>query len=846
MSPTADKKIVFLESPRDSSLVSGGYRYNAEIGRRLESTGLGVLVDVDPTSLAASAPEAVQKDSDSVLVFDSLYMSQLDPPAWVTEVKSRVRLLLHYLPSLNPLLEEAAAAKIRKREQAWIDTADGVLTTSAHLAELVLEHFDVKAQIATPGVGACFRAVSSSREAGQGNGRAFVVSVGPITREKGQLDTARAMAASAGANPGRMHWLTLVGDETADPEYTEQIRSAAEGYELVFTGCLPSEGVANELSKADLFVSASVFESYGMAIAEAAATGTPVASYRVGEVDRWVKDGVNGYLIDPGFGESLTELVVRLFEDSTHLRDLHGQGQELFFPSWEFTFKRFLRGCHVAGGSGGTERDNGPSLYSSCDLPTRFGTFAVKVYRLISGEEAIVIAMGDLTTPEPPFVRVHSECFTGEILHSLKCDCRLQIEVAMQAVGERKRGAIVYLRQEGRGIGLGNKIRAYAEQSLGADTVEANERLGFPADMREFRAAAEILKLEGVECVQLNTNNPDKVTSLEAHGVKVVNVVPSRTLTNPHNIDYLLTKFHAMGHAGLLGALLHQDESNPGLSALGEPSLETSWSTGIVGTSRPEALAQLRPNETLLIVDLDGVIKLDTGIAEEACELLDRLRSKGYTVRFLTNDGINSRRSRCVESARDGMEMNPDELYTASYLTARYLEERAPGAILPLFGEQAGEEFQSFETSLTSPSAVVVGDYFPHYDYEILKAAYSALESGAELVAMHKKRTWPTEGKRVIDIGFWVAGLEYCAGRPATVIGKPGAFAYEVVMADTGFTASQTVMISDEDDPDLLGARQLGLHTVCFQGVSPTATAAAESYRDIAMLFGLESARAGR
>ncbi len=837
--------ILFLEAPADSSLVSGGYRYNREIGRRLCSTGLGELIDVDPTTLASDAPERVRAEPEAILVLDSLYLADLDLPDWVIEESSRVRLLLHYLPSQNPLLDAEDSKAMRAREERWIKTVGGVLTTSAHLAEVVLQLFGVTAEIATPGVGASFRTMTGSGDRTNLSDGARVVSVGPITREKGQLDTAQAMSVSARKNPARKHRLTLVGNEAADPEYTELVRRAAVGVELIFTGCLPSDGVAKELREADLFISASVFESYGMAIAEAAATGTPVVSYRVGEVDRWVRDGANGYLIDPGIGETLTELVVRLFEDDTHLRELHEQGQELFFPSWEFTFKRFLRGCRVEGELDGVVADDAPTFYSSCELPTRFGNFTVKVYRLPSGEEAIVIAMGELDSGTAPFVRVHSECFTGEILHSLKCDCRLQLEIAMQAIGERKRGAIVYLRQEGRGIGLGNKIRAYDEQSRGADTVEANERLGFPADMREFRAAAQILKLEGVTSVQLNTNNPDKVTSLEAHGVKVVDVVPSKTLANPHNVDYLLTKFRAMGHAGLAEASSDSDSSREEGSGGGLLSGSTPPDFGTVGTSRPKVLAQLDPTETLLIVDLDGVIKFSSGIPLEARELIDSLRAKGYSIRFLTNDGINSRRTRRAESAHDGMELIPEELYTVSYLTARYLREKQLTSILPLFGDPASEEFQDFSISRTQPSAVVVGDYFPHYQYDVLKDAYSALENGAELVAMHRKKTWPTGGKRVIDIGFWVAGLEYCAGRPATVIGKPGAFAYEVVMADAGFRPEQTVMISDEDDPDLQGAHRLGLHTVSFRGVSPTATASAESYRDLALLFGVEGIRAG-
>ncbi|MFT7662930.1 MAG: GTP cyclohydrolase II [Planctomycetota bacterium] len=827
--------IIFIQPPTDPGLISGGYRYNGEIGRRLESTGRGELADVSIEELAAAVPDCARAQTDAAIVFDSLYISLMAPPTWLEDCKSRTQVLLHYLPSLNPLLDASKRESMEARERDWIAAVGGVITTSSYLAVIVKDRFAVDASVAMPGVSGCFRnqSVETSKQA-----NASVISVGPVTREKGQLVIAQAMAASAELNPNLAHRLILVGDDCADAQYTEEVRRAAVGVEVVFTGCLSSEGVAQQMSAASIFVSASVFESYGMSIAEAAATGIPIVSYRVGEVAAWIQEGINGHLLEAGNDQSLIDLISNLFNDSGRLQRLLDHERKLFFPSWEFTFKRFLRSCRIASGTP-SELTEGPTFYSACDLPTRFGNYAVKVYRLDDGEEAIVISMGDLSSGGAPFVRVHSECFTGEILHSLKCDCRLQLEVAMQAIAERKRGAVVYQRQEGRGIGLGNKILAYAEQQKGADTVEANERLGFPADMREFRAAAEILKLEGVESVQLNTNNPDKVTSLEAHGVRVERVVPSRTLTNPHNVEYLQTKFQSMGHASLETSLRAQGTDANSGSANGAVAERMTRHGGIPGTSRPAALANLKPNETLLIVDLDGVIKLDSGISKEAVALIEQLRSVGYTVRFLTNDGINSRRTRCEESKRDGFVMNLEDVYTASYLTARYLSEHCSGAILPLFGSPAMEEFSDFEINTTSPRAVVVGDYFPHYDYEELKTAYSALQKGAELIAMHRKRSWPTDGKRVIDIGFWVAGLEYCAGKPATVIGKPAAFAYELVMADTGFGASQTVMISDEDDPDLQGAAELGLHTICFQGISPGATASAETYRDLAMLLGL-------
>src|SRR5262249_2607373 len=149
---------------------------------------------------------------------------------------------------------------------------------------------------------------------------------------------------------------------------------------------------------------------------------------------------------------------------------------------------------------------------------------------------------------EQVLARVHSECWTGETLGSLKCDCRDQLDRALDAIVARGRGVIVYLRQEGRGIGLGNKIRAYALQEQGADTVEANEQLGFAADLRSYELAATILSDLGVRSVALMTNNPDKVAGLEQAGVRVVERVPHWGETQEHNQDYLAVKRTKLGH----------------------------------------------------------------------------------------------------------------------------------------------------------------------------------------------------------------------------------------------------------------------------------------------------------
>lgn len=186
-------------------------------------------------------------------------------------------------------------------------------------------------------------------------------------------------------------------------------------------------------------------------------------------------------------------------------------------------------------------------LYAESELPTVHGTFRVRVY--YRGEEEIVaVTLGSLGAERPVFTRVHSECFTGEVLGSLKCDCREQLERALAEIAERQEGVLIYLRQEGRGIGLGNKIRAYALQSQGADTIEANHQLGFPTDLREFGGAALVLRDLGIRQIELNTNNPEKLRDLEGEGIEVSQRAPAHGSLTPHNHRYLETKKLALGH----------------------------------------------------------------------------------------------------------------------------------------------------------------------------------------------------------------------------------------------------------------------------------------------------------
>lgn len=182
-------------------------------------------------------------------------------------------------------------------------------------------------------------------------------------------------------------------------------------------------------------------------------------------------------------------------------------------------------------------------------LPLPMGSFQVIAYRsIIDPDEHVALVMGDITTPEPVLVRVHSQCVTGDVFGSLRCDCGVQLEESLKRIAEEGRGVVVYMRQEGRGIGLHNKLRAYALQDNGMDTVQANRALGFPADRRDYGIGMQILVDLGVREMRLLTNNPTKRAGLEGYGLKVVERVPIIIKPNPHNVRYLETKRTKLGH----------------------------------------------------------------------------------------------------------------------------------------------------------------------------------------------------------------------------------------------------------------------------------------------------------
>jgi 3,4-dihydroxy 2-butanone 4-phosphate synthase / GTP cyclohydrolase II len=182
-------------------------------------------------------------------------------------------------------------------------------------------------------------------------------------------------------------------------------------------------------------------------------------------------------------------------------------------------------------------------------LPTEHGEFRIVGYRsVIDPAEHIALVMGDITTPDPVLVRVHDQCLTGDVFGSQRCDCGEQMQLALNRIEKEGRGLFLYMRQEGRGIGLHNKLRAYALQDMGLDTVEANEALGFPADRRDYGIGMQILVDLGVRQMRLLTNNPVKRAGLEGYGLEVVERIPIVVDPNPHNIRYLETKRLKMGH----------------------------------------------------------------------------------------------------------------------------------------------------------------------------------------------------------------------------------------------------------------------------------------------------------
>ena len=189
---------------------------------------------------------------------------------------------------------------------------------------------------------------------------------------------------------------------------------------------------------------------------------------------------------------------------------------------------------------------------AEANFPSRFGHFRIFGFEGAYGpdvQECVVLRMGDITSAaEPPLVRIHSQCLTGDVFTSQRCDCRAQLEFSLRKIAKEPAGVVLYLPQEGRGIGLINKLKAYELQDQGLDTVEANRRLGFAADSRDYTFAAKSLKALGIRAVRLLSNNPDKIRQLEQAGIRVVKRIPCRPPTSHHSRAYMHTKRIKLGH----------------------------------------------------------------------------------------------------------------------------------------------------------------------------------------------------------------------------------------------------------------------------------------------------------
>jgi GTP cyclohydrolase II len=193
----------------------------------------------------------------------------------------------------------------------------------------------------------------------------------------------------------------------------------------------------------------------------------------------------------------------------------------------------------------------GLTKVAEADFPTEFGTFRIFGFEAPASdgtEEAVVLKMGDFVDGVPPLVRIHSQCLTGDVFHSLRCDCRAQLEIALTRIAEEGGGLLIYELQEGRGIGLLNKLRAYELQDQGADTIEANQQLGFDSDLRNYELPGAILQFFGLKAVRLMSNNPEKVEAVEKAGVQVVERVPCLADVLDTRLAYLRTKREKMGH----------------------------------------------------------------------------------------------------------------------------------------------------------------------------------------------------------------------------------------------------------------------------------------------------------
>ncbi|MFC2011209.1 bifunctional 3,4-dihydroxy-2-butanone-4-phosphate synthase/GTP cyclohydrolase II [Chloroflexota bacterium] len=263
------------------------------------------------------------------------------------------------------------------------------------------------------------------------------------------------------------------------------------------------------------------------------------------------KDG--GVLVRAGHTEAVVDLarLAGLYEAGVICEIMNEDGTMARLPQLEVIAEKFgIKIASVADLIAYRRRhEKLVHRVAEAKLPTRYGEFTAIAYKSDTDtDEHLALVMGDITTEEPVLVRVHSECLTGDVFGSLRCDCGEQVALAMQSIVEEGKGVFLYMRQEGRGIGFHNKLRAYELQDNGLDTVEANLSLGFAADLRDYGIGAQILADLSLHEIRLLTNNRKKVVGLEGYGLKVVETVPIIAPPNPHNLHYLETKQRKLGH----------------------------------------------------------------------------------------------------------------------------------------------------------------------------------------------------------------------------------------------------------------------------------------------------------
>jgi len=265
----------------------------------------------------------------------------------------------------------------------------------------------------------------------------------------------------------------------------------------------------------------------------------------------WAKEG--GVLVRAGHTEAIVDLAkfAGLYPAGVVCEIMNEDGTMARLPQLEAMADKFgIRIISIADLIAYRRRhEKLVERVAEAKLPTRYGEFVVIAYRSkVDPDQHVALVRGDITGDEPVLVRVHSECLTGDVFGSLRCDCGGQIALAMEKIAAEGRGVFLYMRQEGRGIGFHNKLRAYALQDQGLDTVEANIALGFDADLRDYGIGAQILADLGLHKIRLLTNNPKKVIGLESYGLQIVEIVDLRTPPTPYNLEYLKTKQKKLGH----------------------------------------------------------------------------------------------------------------------------------------------------------------------------------------------------------------------------------------------------------------------------------------------------------